>query len=923
MIRSFSKENYSDLEKRVSEAFEHLQSCQRVNLNTPTRFAAISEQKAHEKWFALATAEESFLQQRSKVNWLGKGDCSSGYYHRSIRTRQAINLISTLLDDNGRLIDSKADIQNHIVGFYENLLGGHQDQSLASLDDLMVLLPQRLSISILETISRPFTDEDIQQVFFSMPKNKAPGPDGFPSEFFTGNWDTVGRDAIDAVQEFFSSGTLLQQWNTTILTLIPKKKNANRIADFRPISCCNTLYKAVSKLLAERLKQVLPSLISNSQSAFIPGRLLVENVLMATELIQGYNWKKITKRSMLKVDLKKAFDSINWSFIVLILRALGFPEPFVNLIYQCISTTRFSVAINGELCGYFKGARGLRQGDPLSPYLFVLAMEVFSQMMNKEFDSGAIGYHPVASNPCVTHLAFADDIMIFFDGHFSSLQQILLTMERFATWSGLKMNRSKTELFTAGLNQEETTNMMSLGFSIGSLPVRYLGLPLMHRKLQICDYRPLLDQLIARFTSWSSRALSFAGRRELIGSVIYGTLNFWFSSFILPKGCIKQVESLCSRFLWNGNINKRAAARISWSTCCLPKSEGGLGLRDFYIWNKTLCLKLIWLLFTENESLWAAWCKLNRIKQDCLWSLDSLSQSSWIWKALLKLRPLAEQFLRCHIGNGRRASFWFDHWTPMGPLIKFFGESGPSQLGVPLNSSISEACSLTGWNLRPARSPEAEALQIHLCSVPLPSLTLACDSFSWEIDDLSLKAFSAKDTWENIRNRGTQQTWTDSVWFKGCIPSHAFMMWMTHLDRLPTRQRIARWNVQSLDKCCVFNTYMESRDHLFLRCGYAEQVWLFITKRLGYKPFLFHTWTAFMDWLGLRDRVSPLTLRRLVAQITVYSLWWERNNRLHNSISAPATVTYKKIDRLVRNAILARRERKKFRNLMSLWLKFD
>lgn len=187
-----------------------------------------------------------------------------------------------------------------------------------------------------------------------MPKNKAPGPDGFPSEFFTGNWEAVGRDVIDAVQEFFSSGRLLQQWNSTILTLIPKKQNANRVTEFRPISCCNTVYKAISKLLADRLKQVLPSIISNTQSAFIPGRLLAENVLLATELIQGYNWKRISKRSMLKVDLKKAFDSINWSFIVRILQALGFPDSFVNLIYQCISTTRFSVAINGELCGYLR-----------------------------------------------------------------------------------------------------------------------------------------------------------------------------------------------------------------------------------------------------------------------------------------------------------------------------------------------------------------------------------------------------------------------------------------------------------------------------------------------------------------------------------------------------------------------------------------
>ena len=148
-------------------------------------------------------------------------------------------------------------------------------------------------------------------------------------------------------------------------------------------------------------------------------------------------------------------------------------------------------------------------------------------------------------------------------------------------------------------------------------------------------------------------------------------------------------------------------------------------------------------------------------------------------------------------------------------------------------------------------------------------------------------------------------------------------MWLAHLDRLPTRARTAIWGDQLLDKCCICNTYRETRDHLFLQCGFSEQIWLLVIKILGYNQFLFHTWYAFIDWLDLKDNVSSSTLRRLVAQATIYSIWWERNNRLHNSISMPATATFKKIDRLVRNAILARKERKKFRHLMLLWLKYD
>lgn len=283
-----------------------------------------------------------------------------------------------------------------------------------------------------------------------------------------------------------------------------EKPNASKIEEFRPISCCNTIYKVASKLLANRLKQILPSIISNSQSAFIPGRSLAENVLLATELVESYKWKSISKRSMLKVDLQKAFDTVNWDFVINTLTGLNFLVSFVNLIRHCITTTRFSVSINGELCGYFKGTRGLRQGDPLSPYLFVLVMEVFCQMLKKNFSNGSIGLHPSASQPQVTHLSFADDIMVFFDGEKMSLENIAKTLHDFSLWSGLTMNQSKTDLFTGGLTLDETNDLTSLGFKLGSLPIRYLGLPLMHRKLRIGDYRPLLDKITQRFTSWKS-----------------------------------------------------------------------------------------------------------------------------------------------------------------------------------------------------------------------------------------------------------------------------------------------------------------------------------------------------------------------------------------------------------------------------------
>lgn len=456
-IRSFNKENFSDIEKRVQEAFDHLTDCQQVSLSSPSLGAAAAERSAHARWFTLAKAEDRFLHQRSRVQWSVEGDAGTAFFHRAIRSRQAQNHIHFLLDDNGCVINTLNGIKNHTVNYFQQLLGGVHTPTSTSPAEIASIMEVKCSAEAISYLAEPFTDLDIEKTFLSLPKIKSPRPDGFSAEFFTRNWKAVGRDLIDAVKEFLSTGELLQQWNATLLILVPKKTNANKITKFRPITCCNTVYKVASKLLANRLKSHLPNLISTSQSTFVPGRFLVENMLLATKLVSGYNWKTISKRCMLKIDLQKAFDTLNWDFVLFTLEALDFPLVFRNLIKKCLTTTRFSVAINGESCGYFKGSRGLRQGDPLSPYLFVLALEVFSQQLKRKYleEKMSIGYHPNTSALQVTHLSFADDLMIFADGTAESVKCIAETMEDFALWSGLRMNKTKMELFTAGLNREE------------------------------------------------------------------------------------------------------------------------------------------------------------------------------------------------------------------------------------------------------------------------------------------------------------------------------------------------------------------------------------------------------------------------------------------------------------------------------------
>jgi hypothetical protein len=218
--------------------------------------------------------------------------------------------------------------------------------------------------------------QEVWGILKAMKKNASPGPDGFSVGFYTSAWDWIGDDVTNVVRSFYTSGTLPPHLNDTHIALIPKKLACHLPSDFRPISLCNVVYKIIAKSLANRLKAHLPDYIHPSQQAFIEGRRISNNIIVAQEISHSFSlsfWKSLD--FMLKIDLAKAFDRVEWSFIVLALARKGLHAHFINLVYACISSLTFSVIINGQSFAKFSSTRGIRQGCPLSPYLFVFCSE--------------------------------------------------------------------------------------------------------------------------------------------------------------------------------------------------------------------------------------------------------------------------------------------------------------------------------------------------------------------------------------------------------------------------------------------------------------------------------------------------------------------------------------------------------------------
>ena len=386
--------------------------------------------------------------------------------------------------------------------FSEFLNQSPSNYQWVTLEELTELLQYRCSEEECRNLEAEVSAEEVRKVLFSMSSHKSPGPDGFPSEFFRTAWSVIGHDFTVAVQSVFRFGFLPKGVNSTILALVPKKKDSMEMKDFRPIACCNVLYKVVSKILANRLKLILPSIISETQSAFIKGRLLQENVLLASELVKDYHKEFVTPRGVMKIDISKAFDSVQWSFVLKSLEALGFPERFIRWIKLCITTPSFSVQVNENLAGYFQSSRVLRQGCSLSPYLFVLCMNVLSRKIDKAAVEKKFKFHPRCKSISLTHLCFADDLIAFVEGTKESIQGALAVFDIFDEWSGLMISIAKSTLYLAGVSENETKNILSnFPFAKGDLPVRYLGLLLMTKMMRKQDYFPLVEKIRGRIST--------------------------------------------------------------------------------------------------------------------------------------------------------------------------------------------------------------------------------------------------------------------------------------------------------------------------------------------------------------------------------------------------------------------------------------
>lgn len=303
----------------------------------------------------------------------------------------------------------------------------------------------------------------------------------------------------------------------------------------------------------------------------------------------------------------------------------------------------------------------------------------------------------------------------------------------------------------AGVSLEEKSRiLMNFPFVDGSLPVRYLGLPLMTQVMRKHDYLPLLEKIRNKIGIWTSRFLSYAERLQLIKAILMSIINFWASVFRLPSQCMKEVEQLCASFLWSGPVLKPSGAKVEWSDICRQKNEGGLGIRALKEVNMVYGLKIIWRILS-GESLWRRWIKFYLLKKKSFWAVSGKTQvGSWMWKNIMKLRETAKPFYKKEIGNGRHVSFWFDNWSDQGVLFDLLGDRGIIDLGIKREATIEEA---TLSNIKRRRH------RIEILNVIEEELSIVKEKLREDMEDVNLwkrrsgfkTIFLTHETWLMVR----------------------------------------------------------------------------------------------------------------------------------------------------------------------------
>ncbi|GAU49411.1 hypothetical protein TSUD_407260 [Trifolium subterraneum] len=730
-----------------------------------------------------------------------EGGANSKYFHLILASRRRSNTISSLQAD-GVTLEGVDPIRQAVFLHFASHFKA-RNVVRPKVDNLQF---KQLSWPDSGSLTRPFSVEEVKAAVWDCDSFKSPGPDGVNLGFFKDFWAELESDVMRFFSEFHRNGKLTKGVNTTFIALIPKVDSPQSLNDFWPTSLVGNIYKILAKIL--------------------------DGILIANEVVDEA--RKTKKELMLfKVDFEKAYDSVDWDYLDDVMVRMSFPTLWRKWIKECVCTATASVLVNGSPTDTFPLETGLRQGDPLSPFLFLLAAEGLNVLMktlveNNLFTGYSVGTQAPVS---ISHLQFADDTLLMGAKSWANVRALRAALVLFELMSGLKVNFNKSMLVGVNISESWLNEAASaLHCNVGKIPFLYLGLSIGGDPRRLSFWEPVLSRIKKRLSGWKSRFLSFGGRLILLKSVLTSLPVYALSFFKAPSGVWRGVGSP----LWVGE----------------RQTERGRG---------------------RGSSWWKEVVKI----RDGVGGLGS----GWFRENVAK-----------RVGSGAETFFWTNPWLGDIPLCERFGRL--FDLAKNKSSSVAEMFSL-GWEpggeawvwRRQLWVWEEEMLRE--CQALLLNFSFqvqSVDSWQWQPDlDTGYSVCGAYQllTSQDSVTLGEVET---LIWHKQVPLKVSICAWRLLSDRLPTRAKLVSRGIISPEAhfCVSGCGDIETAQHLFFTCGIFGTLWSAVRLWIGFSSVDHHNPSDhFLHFVGvLGERRARRSFLQLIWLACVWVLWNERNNRL-------------------------------------------
>ncbi|GJR97182.1 RNA-directed DNA polymerase, eukaryota [Tanacetum coccineum] len=745
------------------------------------------------KLFDINQLENRDSIQKSKIQWAIEGDENSKFFHGIVNKKRSIMSIRGVFVD-GSWCSDPSSVKDAFKRHFEARFKQPHGERLT----LNFNFDKRLCTDQVEDLDRPVSRDEIRKAVWSCGENKSPGPDGFTFEFFRKYWLIVGADFAAAVEQFFDKGILPDGCNSSFIALIPKVPDAKFVTEFRPISLIGCVYKVITKVLANRLAMVISDLVSETQSAFVANRQILDGPFILNEVL---NWCKMKRKQamLFKVDFAKAYDSVRWDYLLDVLHAFGFGPNWCRWIRGSLGFAKASILVNGSPTSEFSFHCGLKQGDPLAPFLFILIMESLHFSFSRAVNDGLFKGLQLQGSVNISHLFYADDAMFIGEWSDSNLRGITSILKCFSLASGLNINIQKSQVMGVGVSSSIVEQAAGLiGCSVMNNSFRYLGVKVgecMSRKVAWDD---TIHKFMSRLSKWKVKTLSIGGRLTLIKSVLGASPLYNMSIFKVPKGVLKILEAARCNFFNGADPLDRKITWVAWNKVLASKRKGGLGVSSLYALNRALLLKWAWRFISKDNSLWF---QVIQALYGSKLEMHSLNQPS-IWCSIIRevrlLKDKGFDFMshcKKRVGDGRCTLFWEDLWITDVPLRVSF----PRLYALEMNKLISVAekldAPISALSFRREVRGGIEQQQWSKLVELVGSVSLSSSPDRWFCDLSGDGVFTVKVVHNFLDDMLLPSHPVVTSWTKFIPIKVNIFSWRARRDCLPTRYNLSRRGV--------------------------------------------------------------------------------------------------------------------------------